>query len=126
MIWNTVEQAAFFLVVHLMLPLTETARQRCAQMQSFVFCGFVDRQELENAVLAQNPDLTKQQKETLKKDISELNKLFESCGSARLMVGRMVSIEIQQSYAFLDRNTFTLKRRKIGTNEFSENSKSSS
>ena len=59
------ELTTFFLVVSLMLPVTEKAKQRYVEMQSFIFGGFVDREELESAVLEQNPDLTTSQKEFL-------------------------------------------------------------
>lgn len=55
---NTTEILIFFLVAFLMNPVTQSLQNRHQQFQMFLFNGFVDKDHLESAILAQNPDLT--------------------------------------------------------------------
>ena len=70
---NIVQLTTYFLVVHLMLPLTEQQVRKKAEFVKFLFVGFVKQDQLESAILAQNPHLTEEQQQTIHEDIERLH-----------------------------------------------------
>ena len=55
LIISCIEMATFYLVVHLMMAVTQTARTKYIALQKFLLNGFLKPEELEKAVRAQNP-----------------------------------------------------------------------
>jgi len=52
----------FFLVVKLMLPITQSEKEKKSKFQRFLFKGFADQNELKAAVLTNNPDMDFEQR----------------------------------------------------------------
>lgn len=57
LVYNSIEVATFFLVVSLMLPVSKQAMLDHQALQKCLLNGFVKPEELENAILAQHPDM---------------------------------------------------------------------
>jgi len=55
---NLAEAVTFVLVVFLMIPIGKHQQFKRAEFQRFLFVGFMDRRELEEAIRLQYPDLT--------------------------------------------------------------------
>lgn len=68
-------------------------------MSKFVYGGFVKPEDLERAILAQNPEMDEQSRLTLRRDIKDL----ELLGSADSLIASMVEVNGQdlQDYAFM-------------------------
>ena len=62
---NLVEMTTFFLVIKLMLPITPSDKETRSKFQKFLFQGFVDKNELKAAVLANNPDMNQEQRQIM-------------------------------------------------------------
>ena len=56
------EIMTFLLVIKLMLPVTQSDIKKRSKFQRFLFSGFVDKNELRAAVLANNRDMDEQQR----------------------------------------------------------------
>ena len=66
---NLVEVLIFFLVLRLMLPIGANQKMKCKEFQRFLFVGFLDRSELEAAILEKYPNLTATQISFIRSDI---------------------------------------------------------
>lgn len=75
---TALEFLSFFLVVKLMLPVTPTDKETRSKFQRFLFKGFANKDELHAAVLANNPDMTIEQRAFMEHDLDQLNSLIES------------------------------------------------
>lgn len=49
------EESSFFLVVVVMMPNSAGRKKLRADLQKFIFCGFLKKEELANAIVEQNP-----------------------------------------------------------------------
>ena len=95
------EMTTFFLVVKLMLPITPSEKEKRSKFQSFLFKGFADKNELKAAVLANNPDMNKDQRSIVESDLDKLCDFIETSASTRTIVGGMVEVVDMQDFAFM-------------------------
>lgn len=68
-IWDLIEESSFFLLIYLMLPVTDSAKKCRTDMNRFLFDGFVNLEKLEEAVIAQNPSMTVSQRGFVRNDL---------------------------------------------------------
>lgn len=87
---SVVEAITFSLVVFLMLPMGENQKMQRKEFQRFLFVGFVDRTELENAILVQYPDLTDFEKKFIHGELNEMEELMGK--SSQDISGGMVTV----------------------------------
>ena len=88
---NLFESAIFCLVVLLMLPMTKKQMQRAEDFKKFLFGGFLDADQLEKAVIAQNPELSDFHKDLIREEVQELKTKLRS-DNTQAIVGGMVEV----------------------------------
>ena len=91
--------ATFYLVVHLMMAVTQTARTKYIALQKFLLNGFLKPEELEKAVLAQNPEMTQEAQDNLHDDCQHLNNMLGD--SSRSILSSMVEVANANDYAYM-------------------------
>lgn len=77
---QTIEMITFYLVVFLMMPLTKKSKQRFAALQKFLLNGFIKPEELEAAVLAQNPDMDEETRNQVRHDCQWMGNVLAQSG----------------------------------------------
>ena len=93
----------FFLVVHLMLPISPSEKETRSKFQRFLFKGFADINELKAAVLANNPDMNKSQRSIMEADLEELSAFIDRATTTQSIVSGMAKVVEMQDYAFMGR-----------------------
>ena len=101
LISNCVEMATFYLVVFLMLRVTETAKARHIALQKFLLSGFVNPKELEAAVFAQHPDMPEEVKGNVRHDCRWLGSFVANDSVTGSIVSGMVEIPNLHEYAYM-------------------------
>jgi len=99
--WNNIlncisdffESITFFLVVWLLLPLSEKMQAKHDDFKKFLYQGFIDRKQLEEAIHNQNPGMPEVVKEMLSEDLKVLDTLYESTSSAQSTLPAMISVD---------------------------------
>lgn len=89
----------FYLVVHLLMAYTQEAQTQYIALQKFLLNGFVNPEELEKAVLAQNPGMPQEARDNLHEDCKNLNTMLGN--SSRSIVSGMVNVASDQTYAYM-------------------------
>ena len=84
-----------------MLPLTKSDKEKRSKFQRFLFNGFANREELEAAIFANNPDMTEEQRRDVKHDLKQLDELIESVSSSSSIVSGMVKVVDVHDYAYM-------------------------
>lgn len=75
-----------------MLPLTPKDKETRSKFQQFLFKGFMNKDELHAAVLANNPDMTQEQRAIMEKDLEQLNEIIDDASFDRSIVCGMVEV----------------------------------
>jgi hypothetical protein len=101
---------SFLLVVKMMLPITQSDRQKRSEFQRFIFNGFANREELETAIFVNNPDMTEEQRADVKRDLNQLAKLIENSSSDSSIVSGMVQVVEVNDYAYIGKWRFGMDR----------------
>ena len=99
LIYNCIEMATFYLVVHLMMAVTQTARTKYIALQKFLLNGFLKPEELEKAVRAQNPEMPQEAQDNLHDDCQHLNNMLGD--SSRSILSGMVEVANANDYAYM-------------------------
>lgn len=99
---NFFELTTFFLVVFLMLPLSAEKRKKRSDFTKFLHNGFMDVDHLESAILAQNPELTAEDKEILHDDMVRVDRLIHMSGDCTSIMSSMVVIDNNNDLGFTD------------------------
>jgi hypothetical protein len=107
-----VELATFYLFAYLMLPLSESAKKKRAEFQKFLFCGFVKPEELESAILAQNPGLSAEKQGFIREDLQQMGSFLGETITTRTIVAGMVEIEHYHDYAYMRAENWRFGRAK--------------
>ena len=63
-----IEMATFYLMSFLMMRVTRSHKLNYTALQKFLFEGFVNHEELENALIAQHPDMSQDHRDALHSD----------------------------------------------------------
>ena len=103
----------FFLVVKMMLPITENDKETRSKFQRFLFNGFADKDELKAAILANNPRMDTDQRSLMEKDIENLQEFISRTYSIDSVVGGMVQVVDVQDYAFVGQWRFNQRRLSV-------------
>ena len=93
--------ATFYLVVFLMLRVTETAKARHIALQKFLLNGFVNPKELEAAVFAQHPDMPEEVKGNVRHDCRRVASFVGKDSVIGSIVSGMVEIPNLHDYAYM-------------------------
>lgn len=88
------ECAGFSLVLILMTPWTKGQMKRKEEFQSFLLDGFVNVIELKSAIYAQNPNISREEKELLEEEIGRFSSFLETTKMTQSIVGEMVTIDL--------------------------------
>ena len=105
-----VELMTFFIVVKLMLPITPSDKEKRSKFQRFLFKGFADKSELRAAVIANNPDMDRNQRSLMDSDLEKLSSFIDLASSTRTIVGGMVEVVNMQDFAFMGTWRYNPKR----------------
>ena len=98
---NLFESTIFYLVVSLMLPITEAQKKKTQNVEKFFLFGcFIDADELERALFSQHPDLPELQKGFIRQDIKDLIARVRPSKNTNAIVGGM--IDAIESYNMQD------------------------
>lgn len=98
-----VEMATFYLVVNMMLPITRSQREKRGELAKFMFCGFVNPEELENAILTTHTELTEEEIGYIRDDIHQLDTFLGGRGRVTgTIVAGMVDFTAVNDLAFSD------------------------
>jgi hypothetical protein len=89
---NLLELCTFFLVVKLMLPITQSDRKLRSKFQRFLFKGFADINELKAAILVNHIVMTEEQRARVDYDCALLASLTSS-SSTQSILGGMVEVQ---------------------------------
>lgn len=76
LIGNIIEMTTFYLVVFLMMPITETAKQKHIALKQFLLNGFLKPEELAAAVIAQDPEMPEETKNFIRHDCQWVGSLM--------------------------------------------------
>jgi len=68
----------FFLVIKIMMPMTNEEKENKSQFRKFLFNGFANKHELKAAVFAQNPLMQSDERNLMEKSLETLGKLIET------------------------------------------------
>ena len=68
----------FFIVIKIMIPMTNEEKENKSQFRKFLFNGFADKYELKAAVFAQNPSMLEEERNLMEKSLETLGKLIET------------------------------------------------
>ena len=91
--------ATFYLVVFLMMRVTKQSKMRHVALQKYLLTGFINPEELENAILAQHPDMPAETRAYVHDDCDWIGSLLgKSTGS--IMSG-MVTVRNNHDYAYM-------------------------
>jgi hypothetical protein len=82
----------YILVLYLMLPITDEQMKHRADFNTFLLDGFIDVRQLEEAILAQNPDLTAAEKSVIVQDLNTFNKLLAEAASSSSIISEMTIV----------------------------------
>ena len=94
MLADLVESAIFYLVVSLMLPITEDQKKKSENVEKiFLFGCFIDPTQLEKAMYAQHPDLNEIEKDSIHEDIEKILALVRPSGNTNAIIGGMVEVQ---------------------------------
>jgi hypothetical protein len=107
---NLMQVLTFSLVIKLMLPITKSERERQSKFQRFLFNGFANKEELEAAIFANNPDMTEEERSDVKRDLKDLDELIEGRSSGSSIVSGMVDVVEISNYAYMGRWRFDVER----------------
>jgi len=103
-------QALIFLLVgKLMLPITKSGKEKRSKFQRFLFNGFANREELESAIFANNPDMTEEQRQDVKHEL-KLDELIEGRSSGSSIVEGMIEVIEVNDYAYMGKWRFDMDR----------------
>ena len=59
------EACSFWLVLYIMLPLTDRQKRQRKNLKTFLLNGFINIEHLESALLERNPSMNEDQKEKI-------------------------------------------------------------
>ena len=68
----------FFLVIKIMMPMTNEEKDHKSQFRKFLFNGFADKNELKAAFFAQNPQMQSEERSLMENSLETLGKLIET------------------------------------------------
>jgi len=93
-----------------MLPITKSEKERRSKFQRFLFNGFANREELEAAIFANNPDMTEEERSDVRRDLKQLDELIEGRSSGSSIVEGMIEVVEINDYAYMGKWRFDMER----------------
>ena len=89
------ENASFCLVLYVMLPITKKQQARRQDFQTFLLNGMMDVDQLENASIKANPDMTEDQKQNVRRNCERFSSFLEVASTSSSVVSEMCIIDRQ-------------------------------
>ena len=89
------ENASFCLVLYVMLPITKKQQARRQDFQTFLLNGMMDVDQLEEAIIKANPDMTEDQKQNVRRNCQRFNSFLEVASTSSSVVSEMCIIDRQ-------------------------------
>ena len=87
---NLVEAITFFVVIFMMLPMTKQQHKKRTEMKQFFLNGFVDFDSILPAIIAENPDMTVEEKQAVTLSIERCKSFFKKTCETQEIVSSLV------------------------------------